>query len=110
MAIFLSKAKTKIIKKNNPPNHILVEKSGSNDKRGYNNSYFLEKSSLFDVKIVSQTFQVEIPDSRDTSNRGDSDDSSDSSYSYYKINTSDSSETIMRSFNTCFYTKKNLIR
>ena len=38
-AIFLSKAKTKLIKKL-PQNHKLVEKRGLSDKRRHNNSYF----------------------------------------------------------------------
>ena len=45
-AIFLSKAKTKIIKKL-PQNHKLVEKRGLSDKRRYNNSYFFIEKFTF---------------------------------------------------------------
>ena len=59
-AIFLSKAKTKIMKKL-PQNHKLVEKSGLNDQRRHNYSYFLEKSSLLDLDLFFRLFMRKCP-------------------------------------------------
>ena len=39
----------------------MVEKIGSNDQRPYDNSFFLEKSSLLDVDLFSRTFHEEMP-------------------------------------------------
>ena len=45
-------------------------KSGSNDQRRYNNSFILEKNSLFDVNLFSRTFHEETVEDRRNSGWG----------------------------------------
>ena len=56
--IFLSRAKTKIIKKKNLKTINLLKKVVQMTKGGIITHIFKEKSSLFEVDLFSQTFQV----------------------------------------------------
>ena len=60
LQFFFQRLKLKwLINNSKTPN--CLTKSGSNDQRPYTNSYFLEKSSLFDVDLFSRNFHVEMP-------------------------------------------------